>query len=285
MLKKIDSMNERDLYEYFTKLSYIIPFYFPVDFDLWYKCMFNDCTNDDVLLFDELETYLYYENDTIKGFIQFGISNFAFSGNEINFSNHYTIIRNIHYFNDSKNPEEMIEKAYQYFNSKNIEEIYAFFHYFGMSCYAGHGKLYESVFYIEKLLYRYYFKKGHENVYFSKKIDHKFDCDPEIICQNQNVELNKQKIIFFMNNEQIGYCEITFLQNNICYLNYIEITEKLRSQGLGTRCMNNIFCFLNKKNIQKLDLDTIDTNIKTQGFYEKNGFTNKGITRSYYKKE
>jgi hypothetical protein len=168
MLKKIDLLNEHILYKYFTGISHIIPFYFSVDFDLWHKCMFNDCTDDGKSLFDELETYLYYENDTVKGFIQFGISSFIFNENGMDFSNHYAIIRNIHYSEDSKNPDEMIEKALQYFKDKGKREIDAFFHYFGMSCYARHGKLHESAFYIEKLLYSYSFKKEHKRLFLKR---------------------------------------------------------------------------------------------------------------------
>jgi ribosomal protein S18 acetylase RimI-like enzyme len=284
MLKKADLMNEHILYEYFTGISEIIPFYFPVNFDLWHKCMFNDCTDDGKPLFDELETYLYYENDTVKGFIQFGVSSFTFNENGMDFSSHYAIIRNMHYSQDSKNPNEMIEKAFEYFNGKNMKEIDAFFHYFGMSCYARHGKLHESAFYIEKLLYSYSFIKEHENVYFSKDLSNfSYVDDSEIACQIQNMESNKQKIIFFINNDQIGYCEISFLENSICYLHYLEINKELRSKGIGTRCMNNLFSLLVKKNIQKVDLDTIDTNTRAQTFYVKIGFINKGITRSYYR--
>jgi hypothetical protein len=78
-------------------------------------------------------------------------------------------------------------------------------------------------------------------------MDYRYADDPEIICQVQNIEHNKQKIVFIMNNDQIGFCEIMYLQSNICYLTYLEINKELHSKGIGTRCMNNIFCFLSKK--------------------------------------
>lgn len=286
MLKKINTTNIQELYNYFVEMGSQIPFYFPVGYDLWHKCMFNDIIEDGVKIFDELETFMYYEDDILKGFIQFGISSFVFTDDGKYFGNHYAIIRNLHYQKDSNNPGEMLEAAFQYFNNKNMTDISAFFHIFGMSCYARHGKLHESAFYIENLLYKYSFQKEHENVYFSINLtDCKFNYDPRIICQIQDIKPNVQKIAFLMNNDQIGYCEIAYLQNSICYLYYIEITEKLRGQGLGTRCMNNIFSILVKKTIRKLDLDTIDTNTRAQGFYKKMGFIDKGITRSYYKKD
>jgi ribosomal protein S18 acetylase RimI-like enzyme len=246
--------------------------------------MFNDCTDDGVVLFNELNTYLLYEDNILKGFIQFGISSFTFNENGKDYGNHYAIIRNMHYIKDSKNPEEMLEAAYRYFNAKAIKEINAFFHYFGMSCYARHGKLHDSSFHIEELLYKHSFKKEHENVYFSKDLREGNYCnDFEISCEYYDLEINKKKIIFLLNNEQIGYCEVSFLYGNICYLYYFEIFNKYRRQSFGTRCINNIFYFLKEKSIKKLDLDTIDTNFNAQGLYTKTGFINKGITRSYFK--
>ena len=283
MLKKVDVSNELALYVYFTKIGPQIPFYFPVDYDLWYKCMFNDTTEDRLPLFDELETFLYYENGILEGFIQYGISSFVFTDNGKDFNNHYAIIRNIHYSKNCKNSEEMLELALKYFENRNIREINAFFHYFGMSCYARHGKLHYSAFFIEELLKKYSFNKEHENVYFSKNLDkEKYYYDPEILFEiNENG--NKSKIIFFNNNVRIGYCELAILQNNIGYLYYIKILKEYRHKGWGTKCMNIIFHVLKNKRIVKLDLDTIDSNIIAQKFYEKIGFKNKGITRSYYK--
>ena len=107
MLKKIDTTNEHVLYGYFTKISKEIPFYFPIGFDLWHKSMFNECdwTDKETPLFKELKTYLYYENELLKGFIQFGLSKFVLNKNGKDFNHHYAIIRNIHYSKDSTNPE------------------------------------------------------------------------------------------------------------------------------------------------------------------------------------
>ena len=285
MLKRINTTNEQELYKYFVKIGSQIPFYFTVDYDIWHKCMFNDTAEDGVTLFDELETFLYYEDDILKGFIQFGISSFVFMDNGKDFDNHYAIIRNLHYSKDSKNPEEMLEAAFQYFNDKNIKEIDAFFHIFGMSCYARHGKLHESAFYIEDLLYKYSFQKEHENVYFSKDlIEEKYFCDPEISYEIHEIMEGKYKMDFFVNKRQIGYCEYTFLHNSICYLYVIIIDKEYRRKGWGTKCMNILFYISDKRKIKRLDLDTIDSNYTAQSFYEKIGFNRKGITRSYVKK-
>jgi ribosomal protein S18 acetylase RimI-like enzyme len=285
MVEKIDDLNVHSLYEYFKKISNDIPYYFPIDFDLWHKSMFNDCTEKNIPLFNELETYLLYEDGALNGFIQYGISSFIFGENGENYDKHYAIIRNLHYSKDSKNAVELLEVALKYFSSKNIQEVDAFFHYFGMSCYARHGKLHNSCFYIEDLLHKFSFIKEHENVYFSKDLSKSsFYNDFEIILETETPKKDNMDIKFIFNNKQIGCAQLLFLQNNICYLLYIEINNEYRRQGLGTKCMNNVCCLLKEKNIQKIDLDTIDSNYIAQSFYEKLGFDHKGITRSYFKK-
>ena len=238
MLKKVDATNQIALYDYFIKIGSQIPFYFPVDYDLWYKCMFNDTTEEGLPLFDELETFLYYENGILEGFIQYGISSFVFTDNGKDFNNHYAIIRNMHYLKNNRNPEEIIELALKYFENRNIRKISAFFHYFGMSCYARHGKLHYSVFYIEELLKKYSFNKEHENVYFSKNFDKKTSyCDPKLQFEiNEND--NRFKINFLNDNVQICYCDFTILHSNIAYLYYIEVLKEYRHKGWGTKCMN-----------------------------------------------
>ena len=282
MLKEIYKNNVHFLYEYFNQIRQYSPQYFPVSFDMWDKSMFDDYWIDGKPLFKELKTILYYEDNLLKGFIQFGISRFIFTDDGIDETENYAIIRNIHYSKDSKNPEEMVEKAFEFFGNR-FKEISAFFHIFGMSCYARHGKLHNSAFYIEQLLYKFSFIREHENIYFSKNIsvDYNYN-DPEIEYERSCIEPNKEKITFSFNNIQIGYCEIAYFHENISYLYYIEINKEFRHKNFGTRCMNIIFEILQKRNVVRLDLDTIDSNYIAQNFYTKLGFIYKGITRSYY---
>ena len=174
MIKKLLKSDEHALYTYFEKISADIPFYFPVDFDLWHASMFNDKKNDSSLteepLFRELCTDLYYEDSELKGFIQYGITNFGFVNDSLSHQVNEPVIRNMHFERDSKHPGELIEAALKYFSVTGGKEISAFYHFFGMSCYAGHGKLHSSCFYIEDLLQEFMFEKVHENVYFSKDI-------------------------------------------------------------------------------------------------------------------
>ena len=50
------------------------------------------------------------------------------------------------------------------------ERVCAFFHYFGMSCYARHGKLFEGFAPVHRLLLDSGFTVEHENVYYSSAL-------------------------------------------------------------------------------------------------------------------
>jgi hypothetical protein len=67
MLKEVDNNNVNALYNYFSSIRQYIPYYFPVNFDIWHKCMFNDYWDDGKPLFKDLKTFLYYEDNTLKG--------------------------------------------------------------------------------------------------------------------------------------------------------------------------------------------------------------------------
>ena len=48
--------------------------------------------------------------------------------------------------------------------------------------------------------------------------------------------------------------------------------------------MKQLFAELYQMGIRRFDTDTALSNTAAQGYYEKTGFTNAGITRSYYTK-
>ena len=47
-------------------------------------------------------------------------------------------------------------------------------------------------------------------------------------------------------------------------------------------CLNALKQWLSQQGITRLDTDTAVLNLTAQRYYEKNGFTREGITRSYY---
>lgn len=77
--------------------------------------------------------------------------------------------------------------------------------------------------------------------------------------------------------------EIHYLeQPGIAYLRWIYVEEGLQGKGIGTKCMCSLKKYLYDKGIRKLDTDTALTNTGAQHFYEKNKFTRRGISRSFY---
>lgn len=78
----------------------------------------------------------------------------------------YNIIRNL-YFNDKRVDvgKKLLNEALDAFGCMN--KIYAYFHYFGMSCYAIHGKLFEGHAHINDFLKANGFeRKGITRSYF-----------------------------------------------------------------------------------------------------------------------
>ena len=282
MLNKLTCDTKLGLYNYFVSSRENVPYYFPVSFEHWCESMFNDCDVDGKPLFAELETYLLTDNGIIEGFIQFGQTNFVFDKNgERNYTEKYGVVRNIHYVKSTESAHLLLDKATEYFDNLGIEKRYAYFHYFGMSCYARQGKLHACEFYIEDLLCKYGYTKEHENVYYSKSLEQVSSVAiPEIEFFYKNGD---KSVSFMRDDEHIGGCELNFLpRSNICYLVWIYIDGKYRHQGLGTKCMSKLFCELHQKGISRIDTDTADSNISARGYYAKNGFDDMGRMRSYY---
>ena len=310
MLKKVTCLEEEKiLYEYFKKISPEIPTYFPIDFDTWRESMFND-SDDYGPWFYELETYMLYEENILKGFIQYGLTNFIFvdtnnAYSELDYTKHYALIRNMHYAKDSKNPEELMEAALNYFKENeskfvyptekpawHLNEITAYFHGFGMQCYARHTKLHESQFYIEELLDKYSFINNEKNVYFLKDLgncdiynDSEITCEIELVSSFEFIPNSSgMKVKFILGGEEVGDCSLAAVQETIYYLVWFGIHEQYQKRGIGARCLNNIFYMLKEKNVQKFATDTYADNFAAQALYTKTGFINKGITKSYAKR-
>lgn len=287
MIKKLE--NIEPLYDFFVQ-QINAPYYFPVDFIDWKQSMFDDIDGNGNKLFRSLDTYVSYCDGKITGFIQYGMSNIGFDeSGEITDKISYPIIRNFFFLEDFESDGiKLLEKAMDFFKLKGEKIIYAFFHYFGMSCYGRHGKLFSDYSYIEKTLAEKSFKKEHENVYYSidltEKNINKFDS--KIALKFGEISIGKHQYIAFMyDSNEIGGCEVQYLpQGDIAYLRWIYIDNNMTHKGFGTLCMQKLFEELYYKGIRRFDTDTADSNFIAQNFYSKLGFRNEGITRSYYTK-
>ena len=267
---------------YAYQMRFSSPYFFSVDYDTWKKSFIDDVDGEGRPLFKELCVKGAYDESELIGFVQYGKTAFGFDDRgEISSDVSYCMIRNL-YFNKNRADvgQMLLEEALNAFVSSDT--VYAFFHYFGMSCFARHGKLFEQHVHIEDLLKKNGFAIEHENVYYSSVLN----CD-----EKSEVELNlhtltkgnQQNIDFMLSGGQVGGCELHFLDDKTAYLRWIYVNDALTGKGIGTQCMNALKRWLYQKGITRLDTDTAVSNVIAQHYYEKNRFTREGITRSYYR--
>lgn len=281
MLKITDTYNLNDIYNF--QLSFHTPYFFNVAFESWKKCFENDIDGEGRALFKKLTVKAVYDNDELMGFIQYGKTAFGFDDNgEISSGISYPVIRNFYFIKENaEGGNLLLNEAMQHFEAE--KQVYAFFHYFGMSCFARHGKLFEKHAHIEAVLKENGFEIEHENVYYSSTINGD-EGSEVVITANNLTKGNQQYIDFRINNNHIGGCEVHYLDESTAYLRWIYINGDITGKGFGTKYMNALKNFLYRKGIKRFDTDTAINNTVAQHYYEKNNFIREGVTKSYYKK-
>ena len=269
MIRLAEIQDLKQIYHY--QLQFSSPYFFSVDYDTWKKSFINDVDGDGRTLFKEFCVKGAYDENEPIGFVQYGKTAFGFDDRGgISSDVSYCIIRNLYF--DENRPDVgrcLLKEAMSSFPSS--ETVYAFFHYFGMSCFARHGKLFERYDYIENLLKENGFAVEHENVYYSSALG----CD-----EASEVELhlhaltkgNQQYMDFVLSGNQVGGCELHFLDAKTAYLRWIYVNDALTGKGIGTQCMNALKRWLYQKGITRLDTDTAVSNMVAQHYYEKNRF-------------
>lgn len=136
--------------------------------------------------------------------------------------------------------------------SDRTDRIYAFFHYFGMSCYARYVKLFENFENIHNLLEENGFVIEQENVVYSSVLSRAENTLVNLIWHNTTLG-GQRYCEFIIEKDIVGGCEVHFLkQENIAYLRWMFINENMCAKG-----------------IMKFDTDTALTNKVAQHFYEK----------------
>lgn len=280
MIRLAEIQDLKQIYHY--QLQFSSPYFFSVDYGTWEESFLRDVDGEGRILFQELCVKGAYDDNKLIGFIQYGKTAFGFNDRgAISSDISHCIIRNL-YFNENKADagQMLLEEALNAFVSSDT--VYAFFHYFGMSCFARHGKLFEQHTHIENLLKKNGFAIEHENVYYSSILN----CD-----EKSEVELNlhtltkgnQQHIDFMLSGSQVGECELHFLDEKTAYLRWIYVNDALKGKGIGTQCMRAIKSWLYQSGKTRFDTDTAVMNIVARHYYEKNRFTREGITRSYYR--
>lgn len=264
------------------------PFHFPMSPDIWFQSLNEDVDSDGRTLFARQCTrYSRTEPNKggrINGMIQYGITAFGFDDSgEISADIHYPVIR-ILCFEEQAVGQTLLEAALD--DLGRDERIYAFFHYFGMSACGRHGKLHEKDLHIHSLLAKNGFIVEHENVYYSRSLTEADRDAGSLMLHWKPLSAGDcREFAAVKDGQEIGWGQVHFLpQGDIAYLRWIYIDERRQHQGLGTAAMRALFSGLYSMGIRRFDTDTALSNVIAQRYYEKNGFTNEGITRSYFTK-
>ncbi len=280
MLRITDITNLVPVYDY--QMRSPSPYFFPVEFESWKKSFENDIDGEGRLLFQELHEKAAYDGNTLIGFIQYGNTAFGFDANgEISMDVSYPVIRSLYYDEGREDAGHLLlQEALDAFATKGT--VYAFFHYFGMSCFARHGKLFERYTWIMELLHQHGFVIEHENVYYSADKLDSTGSDAELIAHDLT-KGDQQTFDFFLNHKQIGGCEVHYLDTEaVAFLRWIYVNDEVQNKGVGSKCMTALKKWLHEKGVTRLDTDTALDNHRAQHYYEKNGFSRKGITRSFF---
>lgn len=280
MLKITDNFRLQDIYDF--QLSFESPYFFNVSFDDYKNSFECDIDGEGRTLFSEIFVKAVYEEDVLLGFIQYGKTAFGFDENgELSNEISYPVIRNLYFENGKADVGQMLlSEAMKSFCED--ERVYAFFHYFGMSCFARHGKLFESHTHIEDLLKEIGFETEHKNVYYSSILSES-EISEVVLTTNDITKGNHQYIDFKIDGNLVGGCEVHYLDDTTAYLRWIYVNGDIVGKGIGTKCMSALKSFLYEKGVRRFDTDTALDNTVAQHYYEKTGFTREGITRSFYK--
>ena len=269
-------INYTELFAFHLNIN--APYIKEVEYTDYLTSLFYDTDSYGNKLFKELFLVGAYLNDELVGFIQFGTTNTGFNDNgETSEKINYSVIRNF-YFEDKKVGKDLLKRALILLKN----DIFAFFQYFGMSCFSRHGKLSENLKLVEELLEEYGFVPNEENVYYSLEIKEKEDNEISLDFEKKN-EFNTQIITFKDKDEFVGQCEVHYVNKKKAYLRWVYVDGSKLHKGYGSKCMSKLTNYLLSLGIDKLDTDTAINNEIAQKYYERNGFNNLGKTKSYLK--
>ena len=219
--------NPRGIYNYMNTLRF--PYRYDADFADWERAYAHDVDGEGRQLFAALETVGAYRAGQLAGFVQYGRSAIGFDeSGEVTDGVTYPIIRQLYFAaGDEEIGRCLLDGARAALGCEK-ERVYAFFHYFGLSCYARHGKLFEGFDHVHRLLLEAGFQIEHENVYYSSALA---GSEPaSVVFQWHETTAGRQASCdFLLRGRPVGGCEVHFLeQAGIAYLRWIYVDENLR---------------------------------------------------------
>jgi GNAT superfamily N-acetyltransferase len=241
-------------------------------------------------MFDHLETYVAKEKGRIIGFAQVGHPHIAWDDRSDKYYDPaVSVLRHFYFEPDRLDAAEALY-ARTHTLLAHYPHRHAFYHIFGMSCNAYHGKLHEQLTHVNQFLLVKGFRVEHENVNYSV----------ELLCAQQQSSSNlrlapqardiygPQGYTIFLYDTAIGTVKVQFMDllngeaaKDAVYLSLMTIIPAYRGQGWGTLALKLLCWTLREKGYLRLHLDTASTNTGAQRFYERFGFQNRGRSRSY----
>lgn len=289
----INKENVMILFEYWKGIGRGIPFFFETTYEAFTSSIFTDKFND-MEIFKVNFVKAALDGDSVVGFIQYGIPGFHYTetGELLNDPD-IGVIRNLYFDRDQMDVgNKLIDTALEYFKNNGYENLYAFYHAMGLSCNGNHGKLHENFSYIAQLLFVNAFQIEHENVYYTIDMKEKNLNQQFRFTLKAHGHVNGLQRFDLMDGEKtLGNAEIKFLNSytgitdeDKVYLVWIGIKQTIKGMGIGTNFIEQIMNYCLAKGYRYIHTDTALNNIDAQKFYEKNGFINQGITRSYLRK-
>ncbi len=287
---QIDKSNAEILFEYWNLIGNSIPYFYKTTYESFIKSLFDDAFKG-ITMFKKSFVYAAMDGNQVIGFIQYGIPKFHINyQGEIIQDTDIGIVRNLYYDKEKCYAgEKLLSFALNFFKNEEIEKLYAFYHVMGMSCNGNHGKLHNDYNYITDLFFDNGFNVEHENVYYICDMHEKQSKDQtKTSIEIQESSINIQKIELMKGEEKIGDGLIKYLDDltgmkdeDKIYLKLISINKDVRGTGTGTEFINQIISYCVSKGYRYMHLDTALNNVVAQKFYDRNGFKNMGITRSF----
>ena len=273
------------------KLGQKVPYFFPVSLIKWRECLFEDKL-DNEKMFSSQETFVAVEKEQIIGFIQYGQPASAWDEKGSKYRNPQIGIIRHFYFDEGRfdAAATLCAKSEDYMGQ--FPNQHAFYHSFGMSCNAHHGKLHQTLAHIDRFLCEHGYQIEHENLYYSLVLAGKesYPQNELRLVPKPKLKPDLQEYEICLQENPMGMIQIQFLEDltggvtsDTVYLTWMAIHKALRRQGWGTKAMQMLVTDLLNRGYQHLHLDTSSTNEVAQQFYNQYGFQNRGLTRCYLK--
>ena len=284
----ISSENVDWTFDYWKNIGREVPYFFETTKVAFCESLFSDRFYG-APIFNEHHILAAVEEERVKGLIQFGLPCFHFAEGKRIQDPEIGVIRYLYFDQDREDlGKALLQRAMNFFEEKNRRDLYAFYHAMGMSCNGNHGKLHETHGYIADFLLEEGFDIEHENVYYALEMEPQQTEDSgQLIVKTEDPF--KEKLQFVREGKTVGVAEMKFIKDvtgmdsRILFLIWITVDPAVKGKGIGTEFMKHIQNHYLEKGYTVMHTDTAYNNTAARKYYQRNGFKDLGIMRSFHK--